>query len=310
MKHTRKSRKLHMVKRKQKGGVLEREGFPVCNTMASFSITDQSLASFQRVFPIPGDCVISALQLVGVIDAQAADIMRIATIAGSTWNDPEQIELVFVYRTMRNFLYSESDNYHQFVDIIQRELPRGSVVFAGYEAQNGQRHAFLIGRQLDGQIVYIDPQTNPSFCPLSDPRCSRFVEGRRSWQLLFYNPTQLSQAQGRRVIQYTTQRALVAQAEAAARETPKAPARETPKAPAWRPSTAAKLTAAPAGPLPSAARETPKASAWMLPPLPPLPTPKAPAWMLPPLPPVPPPGPPVPPPGPSVWAASGQRPLQ
>jgi hypothetical protein len=186
--------------------------------MAHFPITAEALASFQRVFPIPGDCVISALQLVGVIDQLAADIMRVATIAGSTWVGPEQIELVFVYRTMRNFLFSVTENYHQFVGIIQRDLPPGSVVFAGYEGhENGRKatHVFIIGKQLDGQIVYIDPQTTPSYCALSDPRCEEFLRGRRSWHLLFYNPTQLSQAQGRRVIDYTTQLALVAQADAA-----------------------------------------------------------------------------------------------
>ena len=223
MKHPRKSRKsrksrnLHMVKRKQKGGLLENEGFPHCNTMAFFPITTAGLASFQRVFAVPGDCVISALHIMGALDQRNADIMRVATLTGSPWVlATEQIPLIFMYSFRQNFIFSRTDNYVQFGQMIRDHLPHGTVVFAGYEAgDNGGRptHVFIIGRQDDGRIVYIDPQTNPPYCDLSDPRCEGLIGGPgiRSWWLLYFNQTLLSQAQLNRVMDYTTQLAVAVQ---------------------------------------------------------------------------------------------------
>jgi hypothetical protein len=229
-----------MVKRKQKGGVLEREGFPVCNHLASFEVSNADIESFQRVFPIPGDCVINAFQIMRVLDAQAANIMRVATIAGSPW-DTEQIELVFLYKLGFNFLFAEITTYPDLVRIVYTILPVNRVVFAGYEADNGQRHVFLIGKQSDGHIVYIDPQTNPAYCMLTNPdgECERFLITRRKWFLLQCSAEELTDAQYARAVDYTTQLALIAQAEPAV------------------------LTATPVMPFPSA-----EAPAWIPPPLP------------------------------------------
>jgi hypothetical protein len=203
-----------MVKRKQKGGVLENEGFPACTLLASFSITDQSLASFQRVFAIPGDCVISALQIIGILDPIVSNIMRVALAYFPTWQ-PEQLETIFLYKYRRNFLFTQYDDYNTFSQTIQGILPFGSVVFAGYEAQNGQKHVFLIGRQSDGEFVYIDPQTNPSYCVLRFQDCERFINGQRRWYLLHNSPEELTDAQFARAVVYSTQLAVAVQAQIA-----------------------------------------------------------------------------------------------
>ena len=220
MKHPRKSRKsrksrnLHMVKRKQKGGVLEREGFPACTLLTSFSITDQSLASFQRVFEIPGDCVISALQIIGILDPIVSNIMRVALAYFPTWR-PEQLETVFLYKYRRNFLFFEISSYPEFIRIITTFLAFNRVVFAGYEAENGQKHVFLIGRRSDGEFVYIDPQTNPSYCVLRFQDCERFINEQRRWYLLHNSPEELTDAQLARAVEYSTQLAVAVQAQIA-----------------------------------------------------------------------------------------------
>jgi hypothetical protein len=204
-----------MVKRNQKGGVLEREGFPECNHLAVFDISDDDLESFKRVFPIPGDCVISALQIMKVLDETAANIMRVATIEDPSW-DTNQIELVFLYKYGLNFLFTEIATYPEFVRIVLKLLPVNTGVFAGYEADNGQRHVFIIGKQSDGHIAYIDPQTIPVYCVLTNPdgECEKFLNTRRKWFLLQCSTIPISEANFAQAVEYTTRLAILADEDA------------------------------------------------------------------------------------------------
>ena len=60
--HKRKTRK-----RKMRGGIGEEHGFPPCNNLSQFQITDEQLLSFNRTVPSPMECFINALQILGVL---------------------------------------------------------------------------------------------------------------------------------------------------------------------------------------------------------------------------------------------------
>jgi hypothetical protein len=159
MKKTRKTRK---IKQKiYKGGKL-----PEANLLSFFKITDENLLYFQRQFPRPMDCVINALQILGLIDNTHAQIMRISSL-GHLGITKEQIELIFIYLKKRNFKFINAQNIEEWIRTIERKVPPGSVVFGGYSIGT-EGHVFLIGRNLKGHLVYIDPQVSPHYCIITD----------------------------------------------------------------------------------------------------------------------------------------------
>jgi len=154
----RKTQKIRKIKKKIYKGGLVSEFFPETKTLALFPVTDVNINNFKRHFLSPKDCVINALQIIGIIEEIPANLMRISSI-GYTGFTKEQIEIMFIYLTGRNHDFVETTNREAWTDVITRLLPPGNVVFAGYEG-----HVFLIGKDLENKIMYIDPQTNPPLC--------------------------------------------------------------------------------------------------------------------------------------------------
>ena len=190
------SSNVDLYKNKMFGGILEEHKFPECNILSQFQISDANMSSFSRVFPSPTDCVISALQIMNIIDATSANIMRVATLGKQTM-DKKQIEIIFCYAKRHNFMFKPTNSYEEWSNWISRLLEPGHVVFAGYTG-----HVFLIGRHLDGSIIYIDPQvSNP--CNLNDPECEKYLRNKQTWFLLFNSQEQLTSEQEQLLISYT-----------------------------------------------------------------------------------------------------------
>ena len=187
--HKRKTRK-----RKMRGGIGEEHGFPQCNSLSQFKITDDQLLNFKRAVPSPMDCFINTLQLLGVIDTITANIMRISS-AGRTGFTKEEIEKIFVMLSGHNHNFKSTESSQEFSEWIGSLLLPGHVVFAGYEGNT--RHVYLIGRRIDGIILYIDPQLG-ILCDLSTIECQQYLMNNRLYRLMFNSvekitPEQLSQ---------------------------------------------------------------------------------------------------------------------
>ncbi len=58
-----------------------------------FTISDESLTRFRRSHPKPNDCVINALEILGILETHSADITRI--FVGDDGLLQHQIEKVF-----------------------------------------------------------------------------------------------------------------------------------------------------------------------------------------------------------------------
>jgi hypothetical protein len=84
--------------------------------------------------------------------------------------------------------------------LITNLLKPGNVVFAGYTG-----HVFLIGRLLNGDIIYIDPQI-PTLCNLSNYECEQYLNINNrdmKWYLLFNSQERLTNQQEQLIIEYT-----------------------------------------------------------------------------------------------------------
>jgi len=134
-----------------------------------FPISDQMLLGFRRSVPKAKDCVINALELCGVIDASAADVLRI--LVGDVGVNFHQIGEIFtatsgvchVFKTYPvNLPECRSD-----VEAIVEGLKKSSMLFAGFTVQEVS-HIVVVARTLNGGFVYIDPQNPQAISGIRD----------------------------------------------------------------------------------------------------------------------------------------------
>jgi hypothetical protein len=178
-------------KRKIKGGMGELRGFPPCDSLSLFPITNEQIASFSRNIQSPMDCFINALQLLGVINNVTANIMRISS-AGRNGFSQEEIEKIFILLTGHNHDFKAAPSSADFARWISMYLPPGNVVFAGHEGQSN--HVYLIGRTVDGRISYIDPQLG-TICDLSSQECQKLISNNALFRLMFNSTSKLTSDQ-------------------------------------------------------------------------------------------------------------------
>lgn len=183
------------TRKKMRGGVGEMHGFPPCTILSQFKITDEQLLSFNRAVPSPMDCFINALQILGVVNSITANIMRISS-SGRIGFSKEEIETIFVMLTGYNHDFKSTESFEEFSQWIGKLLLPGHVVFAGYEGNT--KHVYLIGRRIDGMLVYIDPQVG-IVCDLSTKECQGYLVNNKIYRLMFNSAEKLSLEQLRQI---------------------------------------------------------------------------------------------------------------
>lgn len=179
--------------------------------IAEFRITDQHLQNFKRLIKKPMDCVINALEIIGVIDNTHADIIRICM--GDVGLSSYQITEIFQYMKPKYQWDFMRIKLKALIEYCQKNLKRGHVLFCGYEApytvdvqirrdiktsskknkscpivtrtrtKDSRRHVFLIGKSSDGKLVLID-KSIPVVCDLSDPLCEKHLITATSFYIL------------------------------------------------------------------------------------------------------------------------------
>lgn len=179
------------VQRQKRQSILleKRQGlsFPKCTTLSQFKISDENIAGFKRFVDKPMDCVINALQIFGALDSKSSNILRISC-AGDEGIYIEQIEKIFTLLLGNNFDFQSSDNYQDFVEIIEKTLLPGYGVFAGYTG-----HVFIIARKENGVIMLIDPQRSQIVCEIN--KCQDYIRNYKEYYLLFQSPEKLTPSQ-------------------------------------------------------------------------------------------------------------------
>ncbi len=174
---TRSQRASHELPSRTVGGMLADQGLPQCNLLAQFLLPDGFIEQFHRTFASPTDCVINALQLLGVVDQFTSDCMRVTSMG--TIMTSAQIELICALKYRHNFLFTPFDDFTQFSNLVANGLSNGHGVFAGYGG-----HAFVIARALDGSFFYIDPQRDQVVEPMHTHQFELLKLGYTRWFLL------------------------------------------------------------------------------------------------------------------------------
>lgn len=181
-----------------KGGTIDlfnytQHGIPEPTTLLQVTITDEHLCNFRRFIGSPMDCLINAIQLMGLIESKEANLLRISA-AGTAGFSIEQISSIFILYTHKFCLFKQTNDFNIFGTQLTKMLP-GTVALGGYSG-GGFSHVFLIGKSLNGTMVYIDPQQEVNtFCNLSEEQCVNTLKNKDAYYLLYHNNVNLTAQQ-------------------------------------------------------------------------------------------------------------------
>ena len=175
--------------------------------MSQFPMSDENINNFHTMIDpklSSMDCFINAMQLIGVFDDFISNVLRL-TYVGSYGVEKEQVEKIFMYYNIHNmknihmkkqlisrsnkkeeipltpyYEFREDLDYDTFTKNIREKLVKGYVILAGYEITTPtgmkSKHIFLIGRNLDDRILFLDPQKN-MICDLTQNECLKNITG-------------------------------------------------------------------------------------------------------------------------------------
>lgn len=122
-------------------------------------ISDENIAAFTRMSPNPTDCVINAMEILGILDARSAGIARI--LVNEKGVSPDDILAIF------NLI---NPNLHQWTVIqhqtsleeLARNLQPGFAYFCGlvfFEVSAGiGGHVVVLAKSADQSVWILDPQ--------------------------------------------------------------------------------------------------------------------------------------------------------
>lgn len=153
--------------------------------IAQFNMEFFDINNFGRNRPRPRDCVINAMEMLGLFDKFSADLMRI--MVGETGLQEYQLTECFnlMYQDLGvKFHLHNFSNPKSLGDFITNSLNLNHVIFCGYDS----KHVFLIGKGLDGNLYLIDPQLGLSnhMCNLSFKECLDFIDHKGTYHVLKY----------------------------------------------------------------------------------------------------------------------------
>ena len=135
------------------------------STIRVFQITSDNIDNFRRSFARPMDCLINALQLLGLVDSVEALNLRIQY--GNVGF--QQQEIVNYFNNYYNLFhcFSSYDNLQNILYVIS-QLPIGLGILCGVQFHSGEKHVFITAKDLNGNILVLDPQRQTSIVPLDD----------------------------------------------------------------------------------------------------------------------------------------------
>jgi hypothetical protein len=185
------------VRRRKHGGRNEVPGVPDATIIAQFAMNDQTVASYNSVCHLKTDCGINVFQLLGLIDAKTANLMRI-TDAGEKGMTLEQIEKIFTLYTGHNmtFLFGAAD-IGRLIDIAIGVLPPGKamVVFMRTMERTTEGHVVLIAKAANGEPLMIDPQLTTSISNIQSPGALEILGKWDVFEILYVSPAKLKDDQ-------------------------------------------------------------------------------------------------------------------
>lgn len=180
---------------------------------ARFPLSAEQLRKYVSVIPdSSSDCVISALQILGGLDAVTANILRV-TCVGKEGIGAKEIENIFTI--ISGFLYDFKpiDGFDTWIRTIYFSLGEGECAFCGGLRSETYGHVFILAK-FKGELLYIDPRmSGVSFQGATFPgyaRCvqqlpngmltldmagTQFLSGYYKYYVLFQSPHPLSESE-------------------------------------------------------------------------------------------------------------------
>jgi len=163
--------------------------------ISQFPIQDDNINKFQSYLNkniTEMDCFLNAMQLIGIFDVFTANMMRI-TCTGRQGVNNYEIEMAFMLAHGIKMLGEHIPYYDLFAvgnfdiwqEVLTKSLLPGHVVFCGWtDPTLPFNHVFLVGRYMNGDIVYLDPQVVN--CKLIDMKCVEALRSRESNQRVYH----------------------------------------------------------------------------------------------------------------------------
>jgi hypothetical protein len=156
-------------------------------------VTEENLVNFQRLIASPRDCVINALQIIGFLDSNAANLMRITSLGRVEGFTSDEIERIFILYTKHNHDFIGTIDGTEFERTIQEQVPVGHACFIGLRNERAS-HVALIARRANGDLMLIDPQLE-IYLNVLDPTIGHYFEEYTNYHLLFRCLEPLTEAQ-------------------------------------------------------------------------------------------------------------------
>jgi hypothetical protein len=155
------------------------------NFIAKYRIYPETIFKIQyvpRLNPSNVDCVVNAMEILGILSREEAGLVRQRIGHGGI--PPEQF--------LQKFREKNPEYNYNFIQISMRELipwiinemPSLSMIFCGYLHKNGVGHVYLIGKNNQGKIFLLDPQLNPPICSLETSDCFSHIANKSSYFIL------------------------------------------------------------------------------------------------------------------------------
>ena len=173
--------------------------------ISKFVIADKNIETFFRIVSNNknNDCVINAMQIIGILDSFSANVCRITSLTEENgMMNSEQIAKIFSLKYDKLYKFTRvATKYEIFCNLIITNLNHSSnIVFCGYKGSDNIGHIFLIGYRNDKRFQLIDPQiktSEPVICHAENfaPCFENYIGNKENYYLLKNEEVRLTKKQ-------------------------------------------------------------------------------------------------------------------
>lgn len=136
-------------------------------SVANFMITYDQLTKIKRYISNSRDCVLVALNAMGILTPKMHAIASI--IVDDKYVNGDSIVNVIRYKFGGKWKFLKFDAKEDFIQKLKESLRPGCMAFAGFVWSNGVGHFCMIYRDLQtGELFYMDPQVG-IYASFNDP---------------------------------------------------------------------------------------------------------------------------------------------
>ena len=153
------------------------------NFIAKYRITPQTIYNIQnvpRLNPSNIDCVVNAMEIIGILSRQDAGLVRtrigVGIIPEYFLEKFQQVNPEYIYRFVQISM-------RELIPWILYEMLNLTMIFCGYLDQV-IGHVYIIAKDNNGKVFLLDPQLNPPICNLDTMDCFANIANKLSYHIL------------------------------------------------------------------------------------------------------------------------------